>query len=197
MDIKDFFINLLGLNQTCLNIYQMIFRAVIVYTLGVSLVRIGKRRFLGTPTPLDIVLILMFGSVMSRAITGTTPFVPTLATGVMLIFLHWLFSYLAFYSSYAGFLFKGSPVVLAKDGEIKWNQMRKHHISEKDLLSALRRNAKLINIKNVHLAILERNGEISVIPHTQTPEIIEIEVKEGVQKVVVEFPSSKDSCKIR
>lgn len=196
MYIKDIIIQLLGLDQNCLSFYQMICRGIIVYTLGVSLLRIGKRRFLSTPAPLDIVLILMFGSVMSRAITGNTPFFPTLATGIMLIFLHWIFSYLAFYFTSFGFLFKGYPTILVKDGKIEWSAMRKHHISEKDLLSALRRNAKLIDTKEVQLAILERNGEISVIPYPQLPRPISIEVKDGVQKVIVEFSPSNHICKI-
>lgn len=181
----------IGLDQNSLELQHMLLRATIVYTIAVLLIRVGKRRFLSTPTPLDVVLLLMFGSVMSRAITGNAVFFPTLATGSMLILLHSFFSYITFYSRSLGSLIKGVPVVLIKDGQIQWDNMRRHHISEKDLLGALRRNAKLTDVHKVHLALLERNGEISVIPHAGQVQIIEVQVKEGVQTVKVEFDSSK------
>jgi uncharacterized membrane protein YcaP (DUF421 family) len=177
----------IGLDQNSLNLSHMILRAIIVYIIAVVLIRIGKRRFLSTPTPVDVVLLLMFGSVMSRAITGNAVFFPTLATGCVLILLHTFFSYITFYSRSLGSLIKGMPVPLIKDGAIQWKNMRKHFISEKDLLSALRRNAKLTHVSQVHLALLERNGEISIIPHPRQPRIIELPVKQGVQTVKIEL----------
>ena len=54
--------------------------------------------------------------------------------------------------------------MLVRDGEIQWDAMRQGHISEKDLVEALRTNGKLTDAHNVQLAYLERSGDISIIP---------------------------------
>jgi uncharacterized membrane protein YcaP (DUF421 family) len=180
----------LGLDQNTLLFKHMAVRAVVVYSLGILLVRVGKRRFLAKPTPFDLVLVLMFGSVMSRAITGNGAFFPTLGAGCVLIILHRIFSLITYYSSSMGAMLKGSSEVLIKNGQVQWESMRRNHITQKDLISALRRSAKLADPKDVKLATLERNGEISVIPQPQRIETVHVPVKEGVQVVRIDLYSS-------
>jgi hypothetical protein len=54
-------------------------RAIVVYFLLVLFVRLGKKRFLGQATAFDAVLIILIGSIASRAVSGTAPFVASLA----------------------------------------------------------------------------------------------------------------------
>ena len=188
-NILDFLNNYLGLNAPVLNIFQMGTRAVIVYTLAIILVRMSKKRFLAKPSSFDLVLIFIFGGVLSRGITNN-PFLPTIVAGIVLIMLHTFFSFITFYSTNFGAIIKGRPLILVKDGEIVWNNMQRSHITERDLFSALRRNAHIVDISKVKLAVLERNGEISVIPfgHRKVkPEIMTVDVKDGVQTVRIEF----------
>jgi hypothetical protein len=42
----------------------------------------------------------MLGSIMSRAINGSAPLVPTLLAGAVLLGLHWLFALLAVHTSW-------------------------------------------------------------------------------------------------
>lgn len=170
-----------------LNGWHMALRAAVVYCIAVMLVRIGKKRFLAKPSPFDLVLALMLGSVLSRAITGNAPFLPTIIAGFVLILMHTAFSILTFYSAQIGAVIKGQPVILIKDGEIHWENLRKSQITQRDLVSALRRNAQITNSADVKMAILERNGEISVIPKERQPRIIEFDVEQGVQKIRLEI----------
>src|SRR3546814_818751 len=78
-----------------LTIVQMAARAVVVYIVTLLVVRLGKKRFLGKATAFDVILGIMLGSIVSRAITGNAPFLPALAAAV-LIALHWSFSALRF-----------------------------------------------------------------------------------------------------
>src|SRR3954467_15198928 len=43
-------------------------------------------------TAFDVILGIMLGSMVSRAIAGTAPFLPTLAASSTLLAVHWLFS---------------------------------------------------------------------------------------------------------
>jgi uncharacterized membrane protein YcaP (DUF421 family) len=171
--------DILGLGPGELNVWNMVIRAVVVYVAALFMVRLGEKRFMGKNTAFDMVLGIIFGSVISRAITGSSPFFPTLAAALVLVLLHWLFSTLSFYTDWFGTLVKGHNRVLVKGGEIQWDAMRQSHISEKDLMSALRSEA--------HVARLERSGDISVIKASSEPKVVEVRVEQGVQTVRIKM----------
>src|SRR3954452_4742632 len=153
----------LGLDADSLGVVQTALRALIVYFVALAFVRIGDKRFLGKNTAFDVVIGIMFGSVMSRAITTADEFVPILAAGGVLVALHFLVALATFRSDRFGTLVKGDERVLVRDGEIQWDAMAKAHVTERDLRAALRSQGKLEDIARVDLATLERSGEISVI----------------------------------
>ena len=101
-------------------------RAVVVY---VVTVRLGKRRFMGRATAFDVILGIMLGSIVSRAVTGNAPFVPALVASAVLLVMHWLFSGLALRWHGFGWLIKGDAVTLVRDGQIDWDVMRKVHMT--------------------------------------------------------------------
>ncbi|TGN43642.1 DUF421 domain-containing protein [Paracoccus liaowanqingii] len=141
----------------------MVVRAVVVFAFAVLIVRMGEKRFIGKNTAFDVILGVMLGSVVSRAITGQSPFIPTLCAAVVLVALHWLFSRIAFRWSPFGTLIKGRTRILVHDGEVDWEAMSRSNLSRDDLLGALRLKASITDWANVKEARLERNGEISVI----------------------------------
>jgi uncharacterized membrane protein YcaP (DUF421 family) len=146
-----------------LTILQTSVRAVVVFLVAIVLVRIGDERFMGRHTALDVLLGIVFGSVVSRGINGNAPFFATLAASIVLVGVHWTFSAIAFRSRRFGVLVKGRVYRLVKDGEIDWNAMRVCHISENDLKEAIRQHGHPDDIAKVNAAFLERNGSISII----------------------------------
>ena len=165
-DIYSFIDQLLGLELSTkdIGVWQMSLRACVVFLLAIGMIRLGDERFMGRSTVLDLMLGIIFGSVVSRAITGTAPFFPTLAASVVLVAMHWTFSAIAFRSRDFGRIIKGRPHQLVKDGEIDWNEMRITHISENDLKEALRLHGHRDDLENIESAYLERSGGISIIP---------------------------------
>jgi uncharacterized membrane protein YcaP (DUF421 family) len=101
--------------------------------------------------------------------------------------LHWGFAVLAFHLDWFGRLIKGDAHTLVEDGAISWDTMRRHHISEKDLLSALRINAKMTDPRHVGRACLERSGDVSVIPHDRSLRVLDVHVEAGVQTIRIEL----------
>lgn len=116
----------------------MVLRAIIIYIAALVMVRIGQKRFLGRNTAFDLILGIILGSVVSRAINGSGEFFPTIASGFALVFLHWFFAALAFRYDRFGNLVKGRPRTLIEEGNIVWDAMRKSNISRTDLNTALR-----------------------------------------------------------
>jgi len=153
----------LELESKDINVLQMSLRAFIVFAIAIALIRIGDKRFMGKSTALDVMLGIVFGSTISRAITGNAPFFPTLAAGLVLVLLHWMLSAIAFRSHAFGNLVKGKDRLLIRDGEIQSEALEKAHITQKDLEEALRKEGKPPEIGRVKAAHLERNGEISIL----------------------------------
>jgi uncharacterized membrane protein YcaP (DUF421 family) len=80
---------------------QIALRAVIVFVIGLIIVRFAARRFMGRSSPFDFVVAVIIGSSMSRTITGNTPLLATLVSIAVVIALHWCVSILSLYSTTA------------------------------------------------------------------------------------------------
>ncbi|MBP2312582.1 DUF421 domain-containing protein [Azospirillum soli] len=176
----------LGLDGKELGLGQMVLRAVVVYVVTVAMVRLGKKRFMGKATAFDVILGIMLGSVVSRAITGNAPFVPALGAAAMLIALHAAISAIGCRFHGFGWLVKGDARLLVRDGTVDWAAMRRAHLTQRDLDEDLRRHG-MTGVDQVTEARLERNGDISVIKAKSAPKVVEIAVADGVQTVRVEL----------
>jgi uncharacterized membrane protein YcaP (DUF421 family) len=176
----------LSLQGEEIKVMQMALRAVVVYAITVMIVRLGKKRFMGRATAFDVILGIMLGSIVSRAITGNAPFFGALAAGTVLLLMHWLISAIALRFHGFGWAVKGGSVVLVRNGEFDWDMMRKTHITEHDLWEDLRSKG-VSDITQVAEARLERSGELSVIKAKPPPKVIEIGVSEGTKTVRVEL----------
>jgi uncharacterized membrane protein YcaP (DUF421 family) len=174
----------LELEAKDLGAVHMVLRAVVVFAVMVVFVRLAKKRFMSHATAFDVILGIMLGAVVSRAITGNAPFWPALAAGAALIAMHWVFSFGA--SRWHGFgnLVKGRPRVLVRDGKPDRDAMRRAHITEHDLDEDLRAEG-LDGAETVKEARLERSGKVSVVKRGE-PKVVEVRVEDGVQVVRVE-----------
>ncbi|MDJ0572550.1 MAG: DUF421 domain-containing protein [Pleurocapsa sp. MO_192.B19] len=152
----------LGLNAQQLNFWQMGLRAATIYVAALIMIRmVGDRRFIGKYAAFDVVLSIIFGSTLSRAINGTSAFFETIFASFILVVMHWLFSAIAFYFSRFESKIKGRSRVLIKDGQLCHQAMRACHITREDLASTLRLQCQIDQLERVEKARLERNGEIS------------------------------------
>jgi uncharacterized membrane protein YcaP (DUF421 family) len=176
----------LGLQGEEIKVMQMALRAVIVYVVTVAIVRLGKKRFMGGSTAFDVILGIMLGSIVSRAITGNAPFFGALAASVVLLAMHWLFSSIALRFHGFGWAIKGAPAVLVRNGEIDWEAMRKTHMTEHDLWEDLRVRG-ISKLEHVAEARMERSGQVSVLRAKQEPKVVEIGVAEGTKTIRVEL----------
>jgi uncharacterized membrane protein YcaP (DUF421 family) len=189
-DIEDLARFLLGagLESKEINALQMGLRAAIIYVVTVVIVRLGKKRFLGRATAFDVILGIMLGSVVSRAVTGNAPMLPALAASAVLVVMHFVFSGIALRWHGFGSLIKGSPRLLVRGGSVDERNLRKAHMTEHDLDEDLR-SKSVSRLDEVAEARLERSGQLSVIKAKSEPKVIEVQVAEGVQTVRIEIKS--------
>jgi uncharacterized membrane protein YcaP (DUF421 family) len=153
----------LGSDAAALTFVQISLRGVVVFVAALVIVRFGDRRFLSQKTAFDAVLGFILAPMLARAVNGTAAFFPTLGGGFVLVVLHRL---LAFYSrrSHAfGVLIKGRSDVIVRDGALDEAAARRNRLSDNDIVEDLRLNGNVAELRDVLLAVLERNGHISVV----------------------------------
>ena len=176
----------IGLESQQMEFWQMALRAVIVYAVTLAMVRLGKKRFMGKATAFDVILGIMLGSIVSRAITGNAPLVPALAATTALIALHSALTAVACRWHGFGEMIKGRPRVLVQNGRKDEEAMRTAHLTDRDLEEDLRRHG-MTSIEGIAEAQLERNGDISIIKSKQEPKVITVAVADGVHTVRIEL----------
>ncbi|HXA40753.1 MAG TPA: YetF domain-containing protein [Phenylobacterium sp.] len=141
---------------------QLCARAIILFLLGIAYIRIAGRRTFSNASPLDIVVALVVGSNLSRAMTGKAPFWPALAATLLLVVLHRVFAMLTLRWGWLAKVMKAQPVTLVRDGVEDRKAMLWHGIGEADLRESLRLE-QAETPGEVRLATLENSGKISVI----------------------------------
>jgi uncharacterized membrane protein YcaP (DUF421 family) len=166
MQIYESIRSILGLNlePKDLGFFQVSLRAIIVFIVSLAIVRIANKRFLSKMTAFDAILGFIMGSMLARAVNGSAAFFPTLGAGFVLVGLHAMLAMFSFHSSKFESLVKGESRPVVQDGKIIRGVLAKAMLSEKDLLEEARLNGKIKELKDVQLATLERNGQVSIVP---------------------------------
>ena len=154
----------LGVDPKELTFGHVAIRAITVFIVTLVMVRLGNRRFLSKMTAFDVILGFILASMLARAVNGSASFFPTLGGGFVLVGLHRLLAAIAFRSHRFSGWIKGSSNVLARDGQLDHQAMRHHSITVDDLLEEARLNGEVAETSQIEMAVLERNGKVSVIP---------------------------------
>jgi len=154
---------LIGKDQQTIQWWQMCARSIVVFTYALLALRVAGRRIFGKGSALDTVVAIVLGSTLSRTVTGNARLGPTLAACTMLIGVHFILARITLLSPLIARIVKGSEVPIARDRIMDRRAMRRHNLTEGDLLEALRLKAGQTDPAAVRAAFLERNGEVSVI----------------------------------
>jgi uncharacterized membrane protein YcaP (DUF421 family) len=153
----------LGIEPKDLTFLQISLRGIVVFVATLIMVRLGHKRSLARKTAFDAVLLVILASVLSRAINGSAAFFATLGGGAVIVLIHRLLAFFAYYSHGFGILIKGHPDEIIRDGDLILGSMRRNHISEHDLQEDLRLDARTEDLKEIRLGYVERSGDISFI----------------------------------
>ncbi|MHA6346019.1 DUF421 domain-containing protein [Roseivivax sp. CAU 1761] len=144
----------------------MSLRAALIFVFAVVLLRLLPRKSLANTSVIDVMLTVLLGSSLSRALTGNAPLGPTLVASLVLGLLWIAFSWLAVRNETLSFLLKGRPIEVIRDGEVLVDALRRAQMGRRDLEQSLRRQGYR-RPEEVKRAFIERNGAISVIEETE------------------------------
>lgn len=165
-------------------------RTVILYILVVVALRMMGKRQIGELQPSELVIAMMLSELASIPVENVgTP----LLTGVIpiftLIIAETTFSFITLKNRKLRKILCGAPTVLISKGQILEKEMERLRFNIDDLMEELRSNG-YPNILEVEYAIIESNGNLSVIPKSNkrplTPEDLGITPQyEGIPYLLV------------
>jgi uncharacterized membrane protein YcaP (DUF421 family) len=161
-DMLDFLFGLHADSHT-ITAVQMTTRAIIVFFAALALLRLSGPRTFGGSTAFDMVVKIMLGAILSRAVAAASPFWGTLLAGLAFVLLHRGLAWASYHSDWVGKLVKGQVYVLAEKGQPNAEQLRQLKLSDKDLEEGLHENGNVGGLADTEAVYLERDGSISVV----------------------------------
>lgn len=143
------------------------FRAIILYIIVLVVMRLMGKREIGQLQPFELAISIMIADLATIPMTSTG--IP-ISNGIMpilgLLLMHLLISLINMKSIKAREIICGKPSILIYRGKINEQALKKERFTINELQERLRGD-NIFNLGDVEYAILETNGEVSVI---QKPE---------------------------
>lgn len=141
----------------------VIFRSAIVYLFIVFGIRIFGKKELSQLSVIDLVFILLISNAVQNAMVGDNT---TLWGGIIAAFtlflVNYLFKNLFFKSKRISEFIQGSPLMLVYHGRVVEKHLKEAKLSHDELEAAIREHG-VEEVSDVDLAVLEVDGNISVL----------------------------------
>lgn len=142
--------------------YELVFRSTLLYAFILLILRMTNREG-GQTSAIDQVVLFTIGDLIaSAAIKNDDSLTAAFIAMSTFVGMSYLVNYLKFKSRKLERIVEGGPCVLVHNGKINWENMGKEMITIKELMTAVRQ-AGSVSIANIHVAIVEANGTISVV----------------------------------
>ena len=142
--------------------WELVVRGAVVYGFLLALLRLTGKRQVGQLAPFDLVLLLVLSNALQNSMNGGDNTVTGgVISAVTLVFLNWLLGYATYRSKKIGRFVEGRPQVIVHNGHVYRDVMESERLTQDELDAAIRL-AGCASLHDVHFAILENNGQISV-----------------------------------
>ncbi|AWA30676.1 DUF421 domain-containing protein [Flavobacterium magnum] len=138
-------------------------RSATVYVFMVVALRIFGKKELSQLNTADVVLILLISNSVQNAMVGTDSTLwGGLCAAFILFFLNFLLKKLIFRYKSVSALLQEKPQILVHNGKPDYRMLSHENISHDELMEAIHEHG-IENLKDVKWAILEMDGNISII----------------------------------
>jgi uncharacterized membrane protein YcaP (DUF421 family) len=143
--------------------FVTILRTVILYILVIFAIRIMGKRQIGDMQPGELVITILISEIAAIPIQDLSQPVMTGVVAVFtLVFLEIAVSVITMKILPLRKLFYGDSAIIIKDGKLDQKKLKSLRVTGPDLLEVLR-NQGVFDISEVSFAILETNGQLSVM----------------------------------
>lgn len=142
-----------------------VFTGLIIYFFLIFIFRLSGKKTLSQTSPFELVLLLIISEVTQQALLGkdyslTASFILI----VTLIGTDYLLGILRTKWKYFDKLTEGLPLIIAENGQLLEDRMKKTKVEKSDVMEAARQKQGLERMDQIKYAVLEKDGSISIIP---------------------------------
>ena len=144
-------------------LFSVALRAVIVYFFVILAIRLFGKKELAQLSVVDLVFILLISNSVQNAMVGqNTSLSAGLVAAISLFAINYVLKLVLFKSKRISTIVQGNPLLLIYKGEILKAHLDQAKISEDELHAAVREHG-VEKVSDVDLAILEVDGNVSVL----------------------------------
>lgn len=141
----------------------IIFRTAILFLFVTIAIRLMGKRQIGDMQPNELVVTLLLSEIAAIPLQDTAqPILNCIIAIFILVIMEIVFSILSLKSTFVRRLLNGQAVVIIKNGVIDQKAMKRVRLTVMDLIEQLRVQ-NVFDISTVAFAVLEINGELSVL----------------------------------
>ena len=142
-----------------------VIRGLAVYVFLLIVFRFAGKRTLAQTSSFELVLLLIISETVQEALIDddhsvTNGFLLVLTLVSITIFLSWIKQRFPKADKWL----EEEPLIILENGKPHKHRMDKVRVDEREILSAARRLQGLTRLDEIKYAILESNGEITIVP---------------------------------
>ena len=142
--------------------WQLVLRAAVVYFVLLILLRLSGKHTMGELSVFDLIVVIVLGSAVRTSLIGDDKSLPGgLIVVVVLLLLDYISTWLSSHSKHVDRLVQGRPVMLARDGVVFEDVLKRCKVPQSNFDSALRK-AGCGHVDEVRQAVLEPSGSITI-----------------------------------
>jgi uncharacterized membrane protein YcaP (DUF421 family) len=150
---------------------ESVIRALVVYFFLMVVFRVAGRRTLAEMTGFDLILMLIISETTQEALIDDDKSLTNAALLILtLVGTNIVLSVLKYYSSTLDKWIDGRAFIIVENGKCLKDRMARARVDQGDIMEAARRNHGLKTLDQIKYAVLERDGQISIIPREETGE---------------------------
>ena len=144
--------------------WEIVLRASVVYFVLLALLRLSGKRTVGQFTPFDLLVLVLLGdAVQGSMIAGDQSLQGGLILTATLLGWNRVVGYVTARSEPVAKVVEGKADILARNGEVFHEAMKSADLTLDDLEEAMRDHS-VPSINKIRLAVLEKDGTITVLP---------------------------------
>ena len=142
---------------------MVIIRSVVVYLFIIFAIRLFGKKELSQLSIIDLVFILLISNSVQNAMVGNnSSLIGGLTAATALFVVNWILKRFIFQSKQISTVLQGNPIMLIYQGKIIQKHLKSAEITREELEAAVREHG-VTSISEVDLAVLEVDGNISVL----------------------------------
>lgn len=148
--------------------FIILIRTCILYILVVLVIRLMRKRQIGELQPYELVITIVISDLATVPMQDVRlPLILGIIPIITLLILELFFTELQLKSIFMRKIVDGTPTVLIRNGKINEKVLKQQKIHIEDLLEELRISGNF-DISSIKYAILESNGQLSIMPNDYT-----------------------------